>query len=409
MVETALTPKRGATFVPTTTITWTAGASYPTYSTGYVPDDPTDNVYHMYLFRGLQFVSERIVGEQLTTDNGVVYKSRHGAWDGTPLEYYQDGAGNPYEFLPPYAVGQEANFRLLRSELDPRMSLYRWTGGSYSALRAGMDSRETVGTLGASRRTVAVRWSPEAGTITVGQPARTAPGLNHKVITFRPRPAPDGWYVVIPDAGIEAVWPSDPTATLPQDEADAPIAYRVDPDDGYGPALIDASSVKVRVTGYVNNARRQIELKPTTNFNQATMRGDEFCPLLYRQDYTGDGVPDGTALMLRFSRHDPPRPTSQALFGAAAADAVGFEIQVMYHYRRNYTYDANKDARGQNPFVSDILKVDYSTRRIQNVTLALQRYTDLIDDGTGTLRVPSDERPIEVSVRDQIVVRNYAR
>lgn len=408
VTETVLTPKRGATFVPTTTITWTAGASSGSYASGYVPDDPSDDTYHMYLFRGLQFVPERIVGEQLTTDNGVVYRSRHGAWDGTPLEYYQDGSGNPYPFLPPYFAGQDPNFRLLRSELDPRISLYRWTGGSYSALRDGMDSRETVGTLGATRRTVAVRWSPEGGTITAGQAARTDAGRPYRIISFGPPSGPGGWYTVTPAVGIEAVWPSQ--TAMPQDEADAPISYRVVVSDGINePAHIEPSSVKVRVVGYVSGTRREIELKPTTNFNQTTMRGDEFCPLVVRHDYAGDGVTDGTALMLRFSRYDPPRPTSRALFDATPADAVGFEIQVLYHYRRNYAYDYNKDTRGQNPFVSDIVKVDYSTRRIQNVALSLQRYTDLMDDGTGTLRVPSDERPIEVSVRDQIVVRNHAR
>lgn len=423
VAETALTPKRGATFVPTTTVTWSDGAAQPTFTSGYVPDDPTDNVYHMYLFQGVQFVPERMMGEQLTTDNGVIYRSRHGAWDGTPLAYYQDGGGNPYYYLPPYAAGQDTGFRLWRSELDPRISLYRWVtrqeadelgapgiAGSYSLLRDGMDSRETVTDLDPSfpLRTVALRWSPETGAISVGRPAQTNANRPYRIIGFGPRNAA-GWYTVNHDGGIQAVWPSDPGTTVPRDEADAPISYRAVVYDGYGAGYIEPASVKVRVVGYVNGERREIELKPTTNFNQTAMSGDEFCPLLVKHDYNDDGRYDGTALMLRFSRYDPPRPTSRALFGTAAAEANGFEIQVMYHYRRNYTYDPDKDARGHNPFVSDIVKLDYSTRRIQNVTLALQRYTDLIDDGTGALRVPAEERPIEVSVRDRIVVRNHGR
>ena len=401
--ENALTPRRGATFVPTTTVSWTAGATAPTYTNGYYVPGAGTNV--MYLFQGVQFVPQRITGEVLQTDNGIVYKSRYGGWDGTPLSYYRDGGGDPYDFLPPYDPAHDPAFGVYRSELDARIMLYRWTGTGYTSLRTGMDSMAPAPLM----RSVRLRWSPDGGAVTCGQQAKTV-GTNYyyRIIQFNGMAA-SGWYNVAPSAGIAAIWPS--SSANPQDSADAPYAYRIDPDDGDGAAVIDPESVKVRVVGYVGGQRRQIELKPTENFDQTSIRGDEFCPHLIRQDYDSDGTPDGTTLMLRLSRYDPPRPTSLALFGSSPAAANTFQIQMLYYYRRNATYDATKDAAGEEPFVSDIVKVDYSTRTIQNVGISLQRYTDLEETavGSGIYRIPPGEHPNEVTVRDQVVARNYGR
>ena len=81
----------------------------------------------------------------------------------------------------------------------------------------------------------------------------------------------------------------------------------------------------------------------------------------------------------------------------------------MYYYRRNYVYDAALDAAGREPFVNDVVKVDYSTRKIQNLTLTLQRYMDLEETTADVYGLPADERPNDVTIREQIIVRNLAR
>ncbi len=320
-------------------------------------------------------------------------------------------------------TGQDQSFKIARSGLDPRIVLYRYTGSNrWGAQRYGTDSSQPVpGTAtpapwNAQIRGEHVRWSPEAGAVTCGQQARHAVGSNlyYRIISFADTQV-RSWWDVTCDTGIAEVYPAPaagvgtPPTPVPADSADAPIAYRVDPNDGNGPALIDPASIKVRVLAYVGGQAQQIDLKPTANFDQASIRGDEFCPLLYRQDYGTDAVPDGTCLMIRLSRYDPPRPNSVALFGSTPAAASGFQIQVLYYYRRNYVYDAARDAAGQDPFVNDIVKVDYSTRALQNVKLSLQRYTELLDVGAGRLCVPPEERPNEVTVSERIAVRSYGR
>jgi hypothetical protein len=189
--------------------------------------------------------------------------------------------------------------------------------------------------------------------------------------------------------------------------------------DGTGfAAVIEPWSVRVRVVGTTSGGQAvQMDLKPTSNFQQTQIKGDEFCAHLVRawDDTNGDGLqspgeePVGTKLELRFSRYDPPRPTSVALFGGASPGFTRFELQISYYYRRNYMYDGGRDTAGQDPFVSDQVKVDYSTRTIQNVVLSLARYVDLEEFGTSVFRVPPDEHPNEVSVREQLTLRNFGQ
>lgn len=409
--ENALTPKRGATFVPTTSVCLDPGCRSQT--PGYATVCPSCNgTTLMYQFAGVQFSPQRIAGEVLTTTNGVLYKSRHGAWDGTDLA----GA-----FLP-------NGVAVATSPLDPHMTMAAWVPlpvGAWVAGRGDMDS------AAAAARSVQVRWDRERGEVRVGtNPGSFTTGQwadeQYRWVPYSTVTGGNGWYTV-PASGslpgeITPVWPSS-TAAPPADEADAPIAYHVDPAlDPVGlPAVIEPWSVAVRVVGVTNTGQTlQIELKPTSNFQQTQIKGDEFCAHLVRawDDSNGNGLQDpgespvGTKLQLLFSRYDPPRPTSVTLFGGTMPTFTSFGLQISYYYRRNYVYDATRDTNGQDPFVSDQIKLDYSTRTIQNVVLSLQRYVDLepFPDPTSTVfRVPVDEHPNEVSLREQLVLRNFGR
>lgn len=402
VVENALTPTTGATFLPATTVTYTVGGpsdpTTPTVWAGYYdPDTLPANERIMYLFEGVQFRPERITGEQLTSTNGVLYRSKYAGWDGTTLARFG------WEFLP--------DVRISRSDLDPAIMLYSWdpASGGFTNLAAGMNSCDP------GPRTVRLRWSADSGSVTCGQQARTLVSGNwvyYKPITFSTGSPGPGWYTVGTPDEIKPVWPGAVTG-VPQDAANAPIAYRVDPsEDGTGwAALIQPGSIRVRVVAVDGTgAQRTVDLKPTGNFNQTTMRGDEYCPLIYRRDYNGDGAPEGTCAEIRLSRFDPPRPTSKALFGDSPPALSGFQVQVLYYYRRNYAYDPGRDAAGEDPFVSDVVKVDYSTRTIQNVTMTLQRHVELEETGTpGVYALPPNESPNSVPLREQVIVRNFPR
>ncbi len=394
VIENALTPKRGSTFVPTTTlfVDGVGGAGqYPEYVAGYVEN--TGGRPAAYLFNGLRFEPHRVTGDNLKTDNGVVYRARFGAWDGTSL------GGS---FL--------ANAALAQSELDPRVMLYAWDAATDTYTIPRVDSYAT------QARPVQVRWSADGGVVTCGQQARQewppASGniVYYKVINFSTARNATGWYTVSMPSDFTAVYPGN-VAAPPVDRASAPTSYRIDPSvDINVPALIQPGTIKVKVVAVdTAGVRRQFDLKPAQNFDQATIRGDEFNVQLMRRDYNNDGAPEGTTALLRFSRFDPPCPASRAFFGNTPPALSSFQLQVSYYYRRNYTYDPQMDAAGNWPFVNDMVKVDYSVRSIQNVSLTLERYVDLEDDGTGRLVLPEGDHPNEVSMREQISIRNFGR
>ena len=378
--ENVLTPKRGSTFVPSTSVCMDCANSIAGYATTCPSCSQTRL---MYLFDGLQFKPRRIVGEQLSTQNGAVYTARRGGWDGIAWTGY----------LP--------TFSLARSTLDPRISLF-----AHDPVTTHTHSVTRMDSYTAGPRPVRVRWSADGGTVTVGR-------QRSGVVRFTaPAPQRTLWYPLTTTADIAAMWPSD-TAAAPMDEANAPISYYIEPSVDTGrPALIVSGSVKVRVVADAGGVHREIDLKPTGNLDQRTIAGDEYAVKMQRRHYTTaqDGFDGhGTAAIIRLSRFDPPRPTSYRLFGANPPAITNFEIYVSYYCRRNYEYDAARDSAGQDPFINDIVKVDYSVRSIQDVTLTLQRYTDLMDNGSGALEVPSDETPPKVTITRQVVARSFGR
>ena len=220
----------------------------------------------------------------LQTTNDVLYRSKYPGWDGTSLSYYPTSGG----FLPTYAVD--------RSDLDPTIVLYRYqpaTGG-WTGVPAGMDSRiEAV-------RTVKLRWSGDSGSVTCGEQARTLVAGNY--VYYKPvgfsGGGPGVWFNTNAPAEIAPIRPS--TAATPQDSANAPISYRIDPSlDGTGwRTVIQEGTIKVASWPWSGpQTANASSPKPTGSFAQKASAATSSVPLVYRRDYSqpSDGIPEGPA------------------------------------------------------------------------------------------------------------------
>jgi prepilin-type N-terminal cleavage/methylation domain-containing protein len=401
-VENALTPSRGCTFVPTTTVCRTCGAKTAGYA-AKCPVTGCGSTDVAYLYDNIQFVPHRVVGEELHTDNGITYQSKYGAWDGVDTT--------------PAVLASTA---LTGNALTPHLSMFQWnpaaSPAAYNLARSDMDSSN------ANTRSVLLNIDSERGRVEAGTQVTATVTLALDS---------NGWYSPpsaspLP-AGIAAIWPAGtggvPTTT-PADAANAPIALRIDPTQGgtLNPCVIETGSIRARVIAVSSGVQRQIDLKPSPNFDQPGLKGDEFCPVIYRvwRDINGDGRQDattepvvGTGAEVRFSRYDPPRPSSTTLFTQALPTGSTFTIQISYYLRRNYVYDATSDASGGDPWRNDVIRVDYSTRSIQNVVLSPMGYTPLEADTTNPLifRLPRSaaKQPNVVSLREQVFIRNMVR
>jgi hypothetical protein len=360
----------------------------------------------MYLFNGAKFIPQRMEREQITASGGSVYKARYGAWDGTRI-----GSA----FLP--------NQPVHRWWGDVLISLRPWdpTTGRYSTT-ARMDTLTASAGL---HRPELVRWDAERGEVRCGSTPGHWVGDVWTEDFYRPVTYPVGiaatqWFVVGTTNAPEVVPVYTSTAGAPADSANAPISFVIDPTVGatQAPALIDPYSIKVKAVITTANDRFERELRPTSNYEQGSIRGDEFCPRVVRSwtdtnlDHIQDPAErnDGTKAEIRFSRWDPPRPTSLTLFPGVTG-ILTFELQVSWYARRNYVYDAARDAAGNDPFVTDVVVADYSSRSVQSITLSLQKYMDLEPDETlpSLFRLPTDETPNEVTVREQLNLRNFGR
>lgn len=398
LTENAMTPKHGATFLPTTSVC--ANASCGQQTPGYATACPSCGGTEMYyLFNGMQFVPHRVAGEELKTDNGVVYRSTYPAWDGILTGTFM---------LPPVSIS--------RSELSPRISMYAWNPITqrYDQSRTDMDSWT------AATRSIDLQLRPDSGQVQAGQWVTRTLTLTQNG---------NGWYVPTAAADMNPIWPSYGTASMgtppapptpppsspPADSASAPIAFRLDPslNGTLAPAIIESGSVKVRVIATTGGITREIDLKPSSNYDQASLRGDEFCSVLSRalQDANGNGTFDqgegmGLTAEVRFSRFDPPRPNSRALFSGGLPAGSVVRLEISYYYRRNYAYDSSRDTAGKEPFVNDVVRMEYSSRTVQNVALTLQGYAELDQTGPTVFVLPPDEHPNEVSLREQVIVRN---
>lgn len=386
-----ITPASGYDIPVTTSVCRTCGEMV----VGYVIQCPASGCGSSdiaYLHENLQFRPERITGELLTASaDYTLYRARYGGWDGF------DNAGN---VLLRDLVGPGSAAMLGLCELDPRIVVYRSTD-----MYVRRDSYSPV-----DNSNIFLTWNSMAGAVQVGaatvrQVAVTS-DLNVGDVV------PVGYYYELDCAGdiydatgqrsgpqTSDLVPVYPTSTVPGDPA-TPVAYIIDPSMGgtQPRAKIVPGSVRVRVVAQDADSGQwyQTTYTETTNTNQAEIGPRQFAVVLSDHNQRGE---------VRFNELRPPSPRLFDGDGDLSPDRnlASFAIYIEYYFRRNY------DAA--NPDNDDIIKVDYSTREIINLTLTLQRYVEPEPDpnNTSVLIVPADATADRVSVQDQARVRNMGR
>jgi prepilin-type N-terminal cleavage/methylation domain-containing protein len=384
--RTLLTPRASYDIPVTTSVCKTCGTMVAGYLETCTSCGGTDIAY---LHGNMQFRPERVTGELLQAANdATLYQARHGAWDGF------DNAGN---ILLRDIVGGGSPATLGFCELDPRIVIYRSTDmyvrrDSYSA---------------ADYSNIYLTWNSEAGAIQVGAvtPSRVQVTNPNAAIAggsyYTLDCAGDAYDATGARAGAQAsdLVPVYPVSTMDGDPA-MPVAYIIDPTMGGNEphARILSGSVQVRVVAQdAGGQRYQTAYTETNNTNQAEIGRRQFAVVLSDYDQRGE---------VRFNELTPPSPR---LFDGNDPNWTpditlsSFDVYIRYYFRRNY--DASQ------PDNDDIIKVDYSTRRVMNLGLTLQRYfePEPDPDNSAVLIIPADATPDRVSVQDQAQVRNLGR
>ncbi|MCD6359513.1 MAG: type II secretion system protein [Armatimonadetes bacterium] len=386
-----ITPRSGYDIPVTTSICKTCGRMVAGYITTCT-DTSCGSTDIAYLHGNLQFRPERITAEMLKPSNdATLYRARHGAWDG----FDNDGT-----WLLQDIVGAGSPATLGFNELDPRIVVYRSTD-----MYVRRDSYSTV-----DYSNIFLTWNSSAGAVQVGAATRRRVSVTSDLDAGDSVPV--GSYYALDCAGdaydstgtrsgaqSSDLVPVYPVSAVAGDPA-MPIAYIIDPTMGGAEprAKIVPGSVKVRVVAQDDASGRwyQATYTETTNTNQDEIGRRQFAVVL--SDYNQRGE-------VRFNERRPPSPRFFDADGDGALDRDlrSFYVYIEYYFRRNY------DAA--NPQNDDIIKVDYSTRDVMNVTLTLQRYFDPEPDpnNSDVLIIPADATLDRVSVQDQIQVRNMGR
>ncbi len=424
--ENILTPRTGADIPPTSTICRTCGTAAVGYVTSCPGDCSKDTQDLVYLHSGIRFVPERIEGETLTaSEHNTLYTAKHGAWFGYVSD--PDISSEGAIALP------DAGLDLLASQLQPRIIAYRMykydePGRSFS--RTARDSYASDSRLYDSDETpsfMRLRWNPHTGIVRVGEyesvkiavhaddaetpPVRGAGSVCRLTITDDQGTTTDATDDKVDEydasgdrsggsrlTSIEPIWGNRPPSGW-QDPI-MPVGFIIHPQDADGsdaasaavPAKVVPNGVHVRITMTLNDADstvRRAEYTLTDVIDQEQIGRYQFAQ--YQS-------PDDRQCEVRFNRWEPPSPDQ-----STAGSLAGYEIEILYYYRRNFDSEADSNSN-----IDDIIVVDYSTAELINVTLTLNQFVDpepLEEDGD-ILVVPSDMRVSKVVMHDQVQVRN---
>ncbi len=431
-VRNLLTP-RGSYDIPVTRSICTASGCSDRVHTGYVTECPNCGSSDLiYIHDNVQFRPERIVGEVLQpAAHHTIYQARHAAWSGL----HNRGDVELNDLYPQSAT--DLPMHLGASELDPRIVLVNPT--DMSVVRDSYENVDNSNTI--------LTWNSDRGVIQIGAttgrwvnvPAPMAsivPGEYYPIQIQHERPDQtvvssvdsydkDGSLSASRQWDLVPIYPSlgpltctdcggvfDPTVYSPGDpcpnpgcsgtlvstaqvgDPAMPIAYRIDPTmaGANAPAKIVPESVHVVVWGRDTVGRMyQTAYTETTTIDQAQIGEEQYA--VVSSDH-------GQRAEVRFNELQPPSPRMLTRAGIAVQD---FGIYIQYYYRRNYD-----PAAPENDY---IVKVDYSTQEIINLSLALQRYVTPVADPSNpdALIIPPDASPDRVALQDQVQVRNLSR
>ncbi len=356
----ALSPRDGMDIPVAVTVCLDCGEATSGYIGPHQPEFQIDSTCPscgssnlMYVFRGLQFRPERIACEELqVSDDGTVYRARHGAWDGVQNPDWISGGP-------------------LTSVFDPRIVVYRYSAATGAHTNVVYDTHSAGfipdGTGGLDDPdTLYLTWNNGAGGVRVGRVQRSwfySPAERSLDILATTNPYS---FRVEPSELANA-----PAKIVPGDVRVALVGLGADgtagtPDDG--PVLgtfSRADTWQADELGSDSLARNEfwfgIDLDPTQDFRTIGAPGAG-----------PDGVADGQGAELRFSRFID--------WGALGLGTTA-ELVVEYTFRCNFDASTGMD---------DVVKADYSTRSIMNIALIVADFLepDLRAAGETSREVP---------------------
>jgi prepilin-type N-terminal cleavage/methylation domain-containing protein len=385
ITENALTLKSGYDIPATNSICLTCRKM----QVGYVavcPEPGCGGTSLAYLHRDVEFVPERITGENLTaSENDSLYTARHGNWMGTP-----NNGTTPLS----------ASFSKTASELQPRIVVLRWDDAQRAYRYVALDSANFPAADVQSN--LKIRWNSLTGQVRVGEyrtirisadlSAAPAAGAFWNLRMYQQDN--DSPFTINPTATalavspIEPIWPKDPTNW---GEPRMPIAYRISAGLSEGNTTLRAKVVPHSTRVTVMAGGQRIEYTQVQNGDQAELGEREYSEYLNNNDQTCE---------VRLNRYKPASPDA---YGSGLAS---FDIFVTYYYRTNF-----------NPYYpqhDDVVCADYSTGEIINITLIPQRFVTLEAYSNTApynlnMVVPGDLPLAGTPVRLQAVVENARR
>ncbi len=437
-IRNLLTPRSGYDIPVTYSICATCGEVVR----GYIDSCPagcTGDIYYMH--EGVRFQPERVAGEVLEPlANYTIYQARHGSWAGL----HNSGNVDLNDIAPKVAPGMVGTLGI--SELDPRLVFVNPT--DMSVVQDSVDPT--------TASSMVVTWNSDRGAVQVGAPTATwvnvtdptaavLPGQYYEMQVQGERPDFAATTVDAYDSNgtltgarqwdLIPIYPSlgpltctdcggtysptqynvgdpcpDPScagtliSTAQPGDPAMPIAYRLDVTRAgtLAPAKIVPGSVHVVVWAVDSNGQPYQETyTETTNTDQSQIGDRQFAVVYSSHNQVAE---------VRFNELRPPSPRLFDTNGDHVVDSSDlggptleyFGVYIQYYFRRNYD-----PAAPENDY---IVRADYSTQEIINLHLRLQRYWEPEPDPTNpdALIIPADATPDQVSLKDQVTLRNLS-
>jgi prepilin-type N-terminal cleavage/methylation domain-containing protein len=334
---------------------------------------------YTYLFDGVKFAPHRVAGEQLAKrPDGTVYSARQPAWVGSS---YRD-PDLPYDPCP----------QLSPRKLDPRVLVYRYDTSipGYDTGNPEYDSYAAPPALRGNPQ-LTVSWSADAGAVKFGRFFR-------QIVTLTDTNGNVNVATQDDEATITPIRPVGSTVV--------PTGYRIEPDPA---AVILPNSVKVRaVANLTGGGMRWFDLVQTDQYQQSQIGRWQFAVRrALPPSNWASWLPDewATEMDILFSDRPVIGPPGVAKFAALGMNVDSVDVYIQYWARRNADlFSANPTAR------DDIVCVDYHTRGVLDVTLAVSEFVDYMEDIDGNKTVPAPPPYTEQAVlHDTVAVRNAGR